>query len=233
MRGSPGGSQTAGVEDVTRTRSPQRHEARASAPTTATIVVSDLVDSTRQRVDLGEELADRLGHLHDELVERAVNHRNGMLVKGTGDGALAAFGSASEGLAAAVELRELFRSYSESSEAIAPLTARFGIAAGDVTWSQVGGRPDCFGLAVIEAARLEGQAGADEILCSDLVQMLACGRGSHVYESLGPIQLDGFPTPKLVSRVTSAAPRQSVGHTTFHGAERAIPQRSLAIAASQ
>ena len=168
---------------------------------TATVMVSDLVGSTPQRFRLGEELADRLSRAHACIIERVVEVWSGWLVKGTGDGALATFDAASDAIGAAVALQEEFQLYSVSADAVGPLRARIGIAAGDVTWTQIGGMLDCSGLAPVEATRLQAIASASEIVCSDTVQRLACGRGNAVFEPLPPVELDGFPRPVAVHRV--------------------------------
>jgi len=170
-------------------------------PMTAVVLVTDLVGSTHQRCLLGEELADKLIEHHGGIVGRTISRWGGWLVKGTGDGGLAAFDAACQAVGAAVELRSELARYSASSDAVDELHARYGLAAGDVTWTIVANRPDCNGLAVIEAARLCDAAGADEILASDLVRRLACGRGSFEYQPLPPIELSGFVAPVLANRV--------------------------------
>ncbi len=170
-------------------------------PVTAVVLVSDLVASTPQRFCLGEELADQLSRVHESIIVRTIGEWNGVLVKGTGDGCLATFDAASNALGAAGTMQERFRCYSQSTDAIGPLRARIGLAAGDVTWTRIGGLLDCSGLAAVEATRLQEIAGAAQIVCSETVQRLACGRGNVVFEPLAPIELAGFPHPVTARRV--------------------------------
>ena len=55
---------------------------------TATILFTDLVDSTAQRAALGEETAERVRRVHDHLLVEAVTGQNGTVVKKTGDGSI-------------------------------------------------------------------------------------------------------------------------------------------------
>jgi class 3 adenylate cyclase len=73
---------------------------------TATVVVTDLVGSTRLRARLGEERADALRRVHDRLLTARVEVHGGRVLKSTGDGVLATFRAASSGLAAAVEIQQ-------------------------------------------------------------------------------------------------------------------------------
>ncbi len=52
---------------------------------------------------------------------------------------------------------------------------------------------DCHGRPVVEAARLESVASAEQVLCSDTVRLLAGGRGGHEFEGVGPLELKGLP----------------------------------------
>lgn len=55
----------------------------------ATILFTDLVDSTAQRVRLGEEAAETLRASHDRLLAAAVAAHHGTVAKHVGDGIMA------------------------------------------------------------------------------------------------------------------------------------------------
>jgi len=67
---------------------------------TATILVCDLVGSTAQRASLGDDSADALAVVLDEILRQAVAHHYGSVVKGTGDGLQAIFDGLEARLAA-------------------------------------------------------------------------------------------------------------------------------------
>ncbi|MGH4025155.1 MAG: ATP-binding protein [Pseudonocardiaceae bacterium] len=164
---------------------------------TATIVITDMVGSTSLRARLGEDRADELRSVHDRLLTARVEANGGRVLKGTGDGLLATFTAASSGLTAAVEIQQAIASYNRRPDALTEIWVRVGISGGDVSWE--GG--DCFGTPVIESARLEAAAGAGQILCSELVRLLAHGRGGHEFRSIGFLDLKGLPEPIAVCEV--------------------------------
>src|SRR5205814_1452475 len=63
-----------------------------------TIVVTDWVDSTGTRSRLGEERADELQRVHDRLLRESIAQHEGTVVKGSGDGVLATFHSATRAI---------------------------------------------------------------------------------------------------------------------------------------
>jgi class 3 adenylate cyclase len=159
--------------------------------TTTTILVTDMVGSTSLRIRLGEERADELRRVHDELlIDRAESNR-GQVLKGQGDGLVAAFDAASDGVQAAVEMQQAIAAHNGRPDALAQIAIRIGLSVGDVSWE--GG--DCLGAPVVEAGRLEAAAQSGQILCSDFVRLMARGRGGHDFVSLGLLDLPGLPGP--------------------------------------
>ncbi len=173
-----------------------------AAAATATIVFTDLVGSTALRAALGEERADELRRVHDALLTEKVTNNGGRVVKGGGDGLLAAFDSASAALNASVAMQQAIAAYNRRSDRIAELSIRIGLSAGDVLWED----GDCFGTPVVEAARLEAAAEGGQILCSELVRMMARGRGGHELTSIGELDLKGLPEPLPAYRVAWQEP---------------------------
>jgi class 3 adenylate cyclase/tetratricopeptide (TPR) repeat protein len=153
---------------------------------TCTILFTDLVDSSALRARVGEEAADRWAIEAEGRARDLVQTRRGRVVKGTGDGVLAAFDSAADALAAAVAFQQ---------RAAHPM--RIGISIGDVTWRQ----GDCFGQPVVEAARLVAAAGPSEILVADVVRLMARGRGGYRFEPVGNLELKGLPEPLPTARL--------------------------------
>ena len=96
----------------------------SSSAQTATILVTDLVGSTAIRVRLGEEQADTLRRVHDDLLTAAVTGHGGTVVKGLGDGVLAMFPGAAEAVAAAVEIQQEAHRHGRRSPDQPPLPSR-------------------------------------------------------------------------------------------------------------
>ena len=155
---------------------------------TAIILVTDLVDSTAHRSQVGEEAAETLRRRHDALLSEAITTNDGLVVKHLGDGALARFSGAADAVAAAVSIQQ-----SVDGE----FDVRVGISAGDVTIED----DDVFGTPVIEASRLCAHAEGGQILVADLARMLARGRGGHAFDPIGELELKGLPDPVTASQV--------------------------------
>jgi class 3 adenylate cyclase/tetratricopeptide (TPR) repeat protein len=155
----------------------------------ATILLTDLVGSTRLATSVGPVRADGLREEHFALLRDAIAGCGGKEVKNTGDGLMVAFSSASAAVKCAVSMQQLFeRRYRIAEQG---LHVRIGLGAGESTVTE----GDYFGMPSIEAARLCAQAPADGILISALVKALA-GRCEGVeFESAGMLELKGFPEP--------------------------------------
>src|SRR5262249_32128277 len=126
---------------------------------TAPILFTDLVGSTAQRAQLGEETAETLRARHDRLLSAAVTAHHGTVVKHVGDGIMATFPGAADAVAAAVAIEQAIDRHNRR-DGQHPLAVRVGISLGDVTWEA----QDCFGAPVIEAARLCDVAESGQIL---------------------------------------------------------------------
>jgi class 3 adenylate cyclase len=155
----------------------------------ATILLTDLVGSTRLATSVGPVRADELREEHFALLRDAIAGFQGKEVKNTGDGLMIAFSSASAAVRCAVAMQQLFeRRYRNAEQG---LHVRIGLGAGESTVKD----GDYFGMPSIEAARLCAQAPTDGILISGLAKTLA-GRCEGVeFESAGELELKGFPEP--------------------------------------
>jgi class 3 adenylate cyclase len=210
----------------------------------ATILLTDLVGSTRLATTVGPVRADQLREEHFGLLRDALASSGGKEVKNTGDGLMVAFPSASEAVNCAVAMQQAFeRRYRDAEQA---LHIRIGVGAGESTVKD----GDYFGMPSIEAARLCAQAPSDGILISALAQTLA-GRCEGVdFASAGELELKGIPDPvqafsvswaPLADEETGAASRwplpallRSVPVVSYVGRaeERAALQEALNLARS-
>ncbi len=155
----------------------------------ATILLTDLVGSTRLATSVGPVRADELREEHFTLLRDAIAGFQGKEVKNTGDGLMIAFSSASAAVKCAVAMQQLFeRRYRNAEQG---LRVRIGLGAGESTVKD----GDYFGMPSIEAARLCTQAPSDGILISGLAKTLA-GRCEGIeFTSAGELELKGFPEP--------------------------------------
>lgn len=161
---------------------------------TVTILITDLVGSTRLASRVGQTAADDLRHEHFGLLRDAIVETGGTEVKNTGDGLMVAFRSSSAAVDCAIAMQQRVTRRNRSSAE--PLHIRIGLGMGDATVED----GDYFGMPSVEAARLCDQASADGILASELVTMMA-RRSSEVFSPVGPLTLKGIPDPASVFEV--------------------------------
>jgi class 3 adenylate cyclase len=145
----------------------------------ATLLFTDLVDSTSKAAELGDTRWRALLSEHFVGARAELERYGGREVKTTGDGLLATFDSPGQALRCAAAIRLMSNRDG--------LRIRAGIHVGEV--EVVGG--DVQGVAVHAAARILATAGPDEILVSDLVRTLAGASGLE-FEDRGVHTLKGL-----------------------------------------
>jgi class 3 adenylate cyclase len=157
---------------------------------TVTVMFTDLVGSTEIRSRVGEDAAEALRAIHDEVLTEAIAAHGGQVVKHLGDGLMATFTSAAGAVAAAVAMQQELDLRNRRSDA-ERMQLRVGISIGDVSFEG----DDCFGLPVVEAQRLEASADPATIRCAEMVMAMSRGRGGHEFRSLGALDLKGLAEP--------------------------------------
>jgi class 3 adenylate cyclase len=155
----------------------------------ATILVTDLVGSTRLANAVGPIRADELRDEHFAVLREAIHVTGGSEFRNTGDGLMVAFSSASAAVRCAVSMQQLIeRRYRRAEE---KLRVRIGLGAGESTVQN----GEYFGMPSIEAARLCDKAPAEGILVSPAVRLLASRLDGIELDSFGEVELKGFPEP--------------------------------------
>jgi class 3 adenylate cyclase len=146
----------------------------------ATVLFTDIVDSTKTASELGDREWRRLLQEHYELVRGALDRWHGREVKAIGDGFLATFDGPARGVRCAQEIIETSPS--------AGIHVRAGLHTGEC---EVVG-DDIGGIAVHIASRVSALAGPDEVLTSRTVRDLVAGSGID-FEARGRHTLKGVP----------------------------------------
>jgi class 3 adenylate cyclase len=146
----------------------------------ATVLFTDIVDSTQHLTSLGDKAWRRLLDEHDQMAQRMVDQHRGRLIKTTGDGILASFDGPGRAIKCAIAL-------SGAATRIG-LKLRAGLHTGEV---ETRGQ-DIAGIAVNAAARIMGEAGPGEILVSRVVTDLVAGAGVN-FVRRDPCELKGLP----------------------------------------
>lgn len=130
---------------------------------TITLVFSDLEDSTRLNVELGDERFAELLADHEATARRLAREHRGRLVKSVGDGLMLAFKQPHRAVAFAVAFRS---AVGDQLDGVTTSSVRIGIHTGEAR-SQHG---DYIGANVAFAARVSAAARAGEVLVSDPVR---------------------------------------------------------------
>ena len=155
---------------------------------TVTVLIADLVGSTKQEARVGPVVADQLRVEYFGLLRGAIDEAGGREVKNTGDGLIAVFDSAAAAVSAASTIQQRFERRNRSARE--RLLVKVGMSAGDATVEE----GDYFGMPLIEAARICDKCTAGQILAKQLVGLLAAGRG-HEFKDFGALELKGLPEP--------------------------------------
>jgi class 3 adenylate cyclase/pimeloyl-ACP methyl ester carboxylesterase len=158
----------------------------------ATVLFTDLVDSTRRAATLGDRRWHRLLEQHQQVVRRQLARFRGLEVKTTGDGFLATFDGPARAIRAADAIRAELGDLG--------LEVRVGLHTGEC---ELLGE-DIGGIAVHLAARVLAQAGAGEIWCSRTVKDLVAGAG-FAFTDRGSHRLKGVPEEWQLFAVELAA----------------------------
>jgi len=166
--------------------------AKADTPHgTAVILFADIVDSTVLTERLGDAGFREKARDLDSALRKIIREGGGTPIEGKllGDGVLATFSSASQGIGAALACGKA------GEDGGLPL--HLGMHAGDVIRED----NNVFGGAVNVAARISGLSAAGEVLVSDIVRGLARTSAGVSFEDGGEQALKGVAEPVRVFRV--------------------------------
>ena len=152
----------------------------APTRTLATVLFTDIVDSTARAAEAGDRQWRTVLDEFDVNVGRLLARHGGVLVKTTGDGILARFDSPAQAVRCALSM--------VTAAGDAGLQLRAGLHAGEV---ELRG-DDIGGLAVHIASRVSAMAGAFEVLVTGTVRDLVVGSGI-AFDDRGRHNLKGVP----------------------------------------
>jgi class 3 adenylate cyclase len=154
----------------------------------ASILFTDIVDSTARAEALGPAAWRDLVGEHNRKAAAAIDRHRGRLVQLTGDGVLAQFDGAERAVRGAAAIRDAARSLD--------LAIRAGVHTGEV--QTVG--DEVRGIALHTAARIMAIAGSGEILVSATVVDLVDGSGLS-FEEAGLHELKGLHGARQLYRL--------------------------------
>jgi class 3 adenylate cyclase len=154
--------------------------ARPTDRVLATVLFTDIVDSTKRAAELGDARWRELLEVHDQLARSEIERFGGSIAEFTGDGVLASFDGPARAVRCALALRERLRELG--------LQIRAGLHAGEIErrGDQIAG------IGVHIAARVLALADGDQVLVSRTVSDLVVGSGL-TFADRGTHTLKGVP----------------------------------------
>ena len=155
---------------------------------TVTVLFTDLVASTELNQRMGDEASRAVGREVEQLVLELVAVHRGVLIKGLGDGVMAAFASARRAVTCAREIQQAMGQRSRHGGM--DVAMRIGLHTGEV----IAEDGDIHGETVIIAKRIEGLASAGGVLASETVQMVL-GTARVELIDRGQFELKGIAAP--------------------------------------
>ena len=146
----------------------------------ATVLFTDIVDSTRRAAEIGDRDWHALLDAHDAVVRVQLNRFKGREVNTSGDGFLAMFDGPQRAIRCAMAIRDAVQTLG--------IQVRAGLHTGEC---EVRG-DDIGGIGVHIGARVSALAGANDVLVSSTLRDLVIGSGLE-FEDRGNHELKGVP----------------------------------------
>jgi class 3 adenylate cyclase len=146
----------------------------------ATVLFTDIVNSTDHAIQLGDERWRHLLNVHHSLVRKELVRFRGREIDTTGDGFFAIFEGPARAIKCACAIRDSVRGLG--------INIRAGLHTGECAMMQ----NTVAGIAVHFGARVMSKAGPGEVLVSGTLKDLVAGSGIQ-FESRGKSTLKGIP----------------------------------------
>jgi class 3 adenylate cyclase len=146
----------------------------------ATVLFTDIVDSTRRAAEMGDRDWHALLDAHDAVVRSQLSRFRGREVNTSGDGFLAMFDGPQRAIRCAMAIRDAVQALG--------IEVRAGLHTGEC---EVRG-DDIGGIGVHIGARVSALAGPNDVLVSSTLRDLVIGSGLE-FEARGAYELKGVP----------------------------------------
>jgi class 3 adenylate cyclase/pimeloyl-ACP methyl ester carboxylesterase len=146
----------------------------------ATVLFTDIVDSTRRAAEMGDRDWRALLDAHDAIVRSQLSRFRGREVNTSGDGFLAMFDGPQRAIRCATAIRDAVQALG--------IEVRAGLHTGEC---EVRG-DDIGGIAVHIGARVSALAGPNDVVVSSTLRDLVIGSGLQ-FEERGAYELKGVP----------------------------------------
>ena len=156
----------------------------------ATVLFTDIVDSTHRAAEIGDRSWHALLDAHDAVIRAQLDRFRGREVSTSGDGFLAMFDGPQRAIRCAMAIRDAVQALG--------IEVRAGLHTGEC---EIRG-DDIGGIAVHIGARVSALAGPNDVLVSSTLRDLVIGSGLE-FDDRGAHQLKGVPGDWHLYAVTS------------------------------
>jgi len=156
----------------------------------ATVLFTDIVDSTRRAAQMGDRDWHALLDAHDAVIRAQLTRFRGREVNTSGDGFLAMFDGPQRAIRCAIAIRDAVQALG--------IQVRAGLHTGEC---EIRGE-DIGGIGVHIGARVSALAGPNEVLVSSTLRDLVIGSGLE-FDERGAHELKGVPGEWHLSAVAS------------------------------
>lgn len=185
---------------------------------TITLLLTDLEGSTNLATQRGDEAAQRIHALQDQLVREQIAQFDGIVDDSTGDGLLAMFRSTRKALSCATSIQRWVQRHNAKNPS-EEFLLRIGLHTGEVL--SRGGK--LFGAAINATARITAKANGGEIVVSETLKQLVGSAPDVTFKKRGRVALKGFPERWLLYEVLW----QETPDTAVEEAPSAVPAGPL------
>ena len=151
------------------------------------VMFTDLKDSTAIAEEEGDLATRELIVTHNDIVFPIIKEYDGVLVKTMGDGTMSYFLSPQQSLRAAAKIQSTLRDFNKREDRKVPINIRVGIHTG----TGIVEENDIYGDVVNTAARLEHQAGVNEIFISEATYEALDDKGEYFCKHVDTVKLKG------------------------------------------
>ena len=153
-----------------------------------TILFTDVEGSTQLRSRRGDQFADEVLRVHETIVRRRIEECGGQEVAFLGDGFLASFPSADDGLRCALGIQRELEEHNREDPG-REVRVRIGLHRGEATERD----GSLYGQAVHAAARIMSAAAGGQILVSARIKDQSSDEVDVAFVDRGLYWLKGFP----------------------------------------
>ena len=200
MKKEPG-KEPSSMEEILEERAKLEKQLHDEYRKEVTLLFTDICGYTRY-IDTKGDIAGRTLLLdHNRIVLPLVEKHEGRVVEVSGDEVMACFGSPRDAVEAAVAVQEALGAHNRDRVPEESIRLKMGVHVGQALLDDQGAFQTLTGDVANVAARIQSQAGADEVLVSRSVYERVSGSDDIVCRFHGNVQVKGKAEPLELYRV--------------------------------